>query len=84
MDDYLYWTDWTYHGILRAKKFHGENVTVVAQAALLPYGLKIHHKVQQPDGKQVLKSMLKAFKHVSLDRNQNFLHKQIKDQIFGK
>ncbi|EPB74102.1 Low-density lipoprotein receptor repeat class B [Ancylostoma ceylanicum] len=47
-DDLLYWSDWTYRGLLRASKLTGENVTVVAQTALLPYGLKVFHKSLQP------------------------------------
>ncbi|CAA99828.2 EGF-like domain-containing protein [Caenorhabditis elegans] len=48
-DDYLYWTDWTYRGILRANKHNGENITVLAQTALLPYSLKVFHKSLQPE-----------------------------------
>lgn len=48
-DDFLYWTDWTYRGILRANKHNGENITVLAQTALLPYSLKIFHKTLQPE-----------------------------------
>ncbi|XGW22347.1 hypothetical protein V3C99_004959 [Haemonchus contortus] len=47
-DDLLYWSDWTYRGLLRADKLSGDNVTVVAQTALLPYGLKIFHPSVQP------------------------------------
>ncbi|KAK6725852.1 hypothetical protein RB195_004275 [Necator americanus] len=47
-DDLLYWSDWTYRGLLRANKLNGENVTVVAQTALLPYGLKVFHTSLQP------------------------------------
>lgn len=50
IDDDLYWTDWTYRGILKASKFNGENVTVVAQTALLPYGMKIYYPGVQPEG----------------------------------
>ncbi len=49
-DDFLYWTDWTYRGILRADKSNGGNVTVLAQTALLPYGIKIFHNAMQPEG----------------------------------
>lgn len=38
----------TYRGIVRSHKFTGDNVTVIAQAALLPYGIKISHPVVQP------------------------------------
>jgi len=48
-DDYLYWTDWTYRGILRANKLTGANVTVLAQTALLPYGIRIFHPSVQPE-----------------------------------
>ncbi|CAB3408313.1 unnamed protein product [Caenorhabditis bovis] len=48
-DDFIYWTDWTYRGILRANKQNGENITVLAQTALLPYSLKVFHKTLQPD-----------------------------------
>lgn len=48
-DDFLYWTDWTYRGILRSNKHNGENITVLAQTALLPYSLKIFHKTLQPE-----------------------------------
>ncbi|CAJ0573562.1 unnamed protein product, partial [Mesorhabditis spiculigera] len=47
-DDYLYWTDWTYRGLLRANKLTGENMTVLAQTALLPYSIKVFHPVLQP------------------------------------
>lgn len=47
-DDYLYWTDWTYRGILRANKLTGRNLTVLAQTALLPYGIKAYHPSIQP------------------------------------
>ncbi|CAI5439951.1 unnamed protein product [Caenorhabditis angaria] len=47
-DDHLYWTDWTYRGLLRANKHNGENITVLAQTALLPYSLKVFHTSQQP------------------------------------
>lgn len=33
---------------MRSHKFTGDNVTVIAQAALLPYGIKISHPVVQP------------------------------------
>jgi hypothetical protein len=50
IDDDLYWTDWTYRGILRADKYTGANVTVVAQTALLPYAIRIFHPtVMQPE-----------------------------------
>ncbi|CAJ0954905.1 unnamed protein product, partial [Mesorhabditis belari] len=48
-DDYLYWTDWTYRGLLRAHKLSGENMTVLAQTALLPYSIKVFHPVLQPN-----------------------------------
>ncbi|KJH46163.1 Low-density lipoprotein receptor repeat class B [Dictyocaulus viviparus] len=48
VDDLLYWTDWTYRGLLKADKLTGDNVTVVAQTALLPYGLKVFHVALQP------------------------------------
>ncbi|TKR95341.1 hypothetical protein L596_009522 [Steinernema carpocapsae] len=48
IDDFLYWTDWTYRGILRADKHTGRNVTVLAQTALLPYSIKILHSSVQP------------------------------------
>jgi len=48
-DDYLYWTDWTYRGILRANKHNGLNITVLAQTALLPYGIKVYHPSVQPN-----------------------------------
>uniref|UniRef100_A0A915IQH5 Uncharacterized protein n=1 Tax=Romanomermis culicivorax TaxID=13658 RepID=A0A915IQH5_ROMCU len=51
LDDYLYWTDWTYRGILRASKFNGDNVTVVTQTALLPYGIKAYYEGAQPKGR---------------------------------
>ncbi|KAE9420700.1 hypothetical protein Angca_006416, partial [Angiostrongylus cantonensis] len=47
-DDSLYWSDWTYRGLLKADKLTGDNVTVVAQTALLPYGLKVFHLSLQP------------------------------------
>ncbi|XP_003368808.1 conserved hypothetical protein, partial [Trichinella spiralis] len=46
--DHLYWTDWTFRGIMRCNKLTGENVTLVAQTALLPYDLKIHQAASQP------------------------------------
>ncbi|CAD6184265.1 unnamed protein product [Caenorhabditis auriculariae] len=48
-DDNLYWTDWTYRGLLRANKHTGENITVLAQTALLPYSLKVFHRSLQPE-----------------------------------
>ncbi|KRX14969.1 Low-density lipoprotein receptor-related protein [Trichinella nelsoni] len=48
--DHLYWTDWTFRGIMRCNKLTGENVTLVAQTALLPYDLKIHQAASQPSG----------------------------------
>ncbi|KAK6040761.1 Low-density lipoprotein receptor repeat class B [Cooperia oncophora] len=53
-DDLLYWSDWTYRGLLRADKLTGDNVTVVAQTALLPYGLKIFHPSVQPHCKLLI------------------------------
>ncbi|XP_003372840.1 hypothetical protein Tsp_10401 [Trichinella spiralis] len=50
--DHLYWTDWTFRGIMRCNKLTGENVTLVAQTALLPYDLKIHQAASQPSGEQ--------------------------------
>ncbi|CAI4225377.1 unnamed protein product [Auanema sp. JU1783] len=47
-DDHLYWTDWTYRGLLRADKLTGDNITVLAQTALLPYSLKVFHQSVQP------------------------------------
>ncbi|KAJ1373670.1 hypothetical protein KIN20_036139 [Parelaphostrongylus tenuis] len=47
-EDSLYWSDWTYRGLLKADKLTGDNVTVVAQTALLPYGLKVFHPSLQP------------------------------------
>uniref|UniRef100_A0A1I7U5D7 EGF_CA domain-containing protein n=1 Tax=Caenorhabditis tropicalis TaxID=1561998 RepID=A0A1I7U5D7_9PELO len=62
-DDFLYWTDWTYRGILRANKHNGENITVLAQTALLPYSLKIFHKTLQPDRKCYVYKKAKDFDH---------------------
>ncbi|MFH4979099.1 hypothetical protein AB6A40_005808 [Gnathostoma spinigerum] len=46
--DNLYWTDWTYRGILTANKHNGENLTVLAQTASLPYSVKAFHPSVQP------------------------------------
>ncbi|KAH7728726.1 Protein F14B4.1 [Aphelenchoides avenae] len=48
VDDSLYWTDWTHRAILRGSKHSGLNATVIAQTALLPYGLKAYHSSVQP------------------------------------
>uniref|UniRef100_A0AC34R5K0 Vitellogenin receptor n=1 Tax=Panagrolaimus sp. JU765 TaxID=591449 RepID=A0AC34R5K0_9BILA len=56
-DDNLYWTDWTYRGILRANKHSGLNITVLAQTALLPYGIKVYHPSVQPPHKNPCESM---------------------------
>ncbi|KHN76991.1 Low-density lipoprotein receptor-related protein 1 [Toxocara canis] len=48
--DDLYWTDWSYRGILRANKLTGDNITVLAQTALLPYSIKAYHPSLQPEG----------------------------------
>uniref|UniRef100_A0A5S6QCG0 EGF-like domain-containing protein n=1 Tax=Trichuris muris TaxID=70415 RepID=A0A5S6QCG0_TRIMR len=46
--EHLYWTDWTFRGIMRCNKLNGRNVTLVAQTALLPYDLKLCHEAAQP------------------------------------
>ncbi|CDW51881.1 low density lipoprotein receptor (ldl) [Trichuris trichiura] len=48
-DEHLYWTDWTFRGIMRCNKLNGRNVTLVAQTALLPYDLKLCHAAAQPE-----------------------------------
>ena len=56
-DDFLYFTDWTYRGILRVNKLNGENITVLAQTALLPYGIKAYHPSIQPQSENPCEKM---------------------------
>uniref|UniRef100_A0AC34G3K7 Low-density lipoprotein receptor repeat class B n=1 Tax=Panagrolaimus sp. ES5 TaxID=591445 RepID=A0AC34G3K7_9BILA len=56
-DNFLYWTDWTYRGILRANKITGKNITVLAQTALLPYGIKAFHPSVQPESENPCSTM---------------------------
>uniref|UniRef100_A0AC35TMH7 EGF-like domain-containing protein n=1 Tax=Rhabditophanes sp. KR3021 TaxID=114890 RepID=A0AC35TMH7_9BILA len=47
-NSYLYWTDWTTKGIVRANKKTGANLEILAQTALLPYSIKLYHPSAQP------------------------------------
>ena len=50
-EDFLYWTDRGNNQILKAKKFHGENLTVVSRYIYNLYDVHAYHPAMQPSGK---------------------------------
>jgi sugar lactone lactonase YvrE len=47
-EDWVFWTDWETEGIHKANKFHGGNLTDVAQNLYSPMDLHVFHKYKQP------------------------------------
>nr|XP_039251753.1 low-density lipoprotein receptor-related protein 2-like [Styela clava] len=45
---FLYYTDWTKMGVVKADKFTGEEVEVVRDATVRPFGIIAYHPVRQP------------------------------------
>lgn len=74
VDDSLYWTDWTHRAILRGSKMAGGNATVIAQTALLPYGLKAFHSSMQPEPGKIWGTLLTRFVATASSRLQPLQH----------
>ncbi|XP_055342132.1 low-density lipoprotein receptor-related protein 2-like [Paramacrobiotus metropolitanus] len=48
LDGYLYWTDWNFQAVLKAKMFVDKNGTIIRNTTHRPYDINIWHPVRQP------------------------------------
>ncbi|OQV14980.1 Low-density lipoprotein receptor-related protein 2 [Hypsibius exemplaris] len=48
MDGYLYWTDWDFQAVMKAKMFVDKNGTIIRNTTHRPYDINIWHPVRQP------------------------------------
>ncbi|XP_068234569.1 very low-density lipoprotein receptor-like isoform X2 [Palaemon carinicauda] len=49
-EDTMYWTDWRKEAILRANKFSGKNVELIAHSHATPMTVHVYHSYRQPNG----------------------------------
>ncbi|TNN25105.1 Low-density lipoprotein receptor-related protein 2 [Liparis tanakae] len=47
-EDWVYWTDWNTHTVEKARKYTGEQRTVMGNNTHRPYDVRVYHPYRQP------------------------------------